>query len=162
VFSDDILNKAQALISASAAAGVKIATVESCTGGLIGGCLVSIAGSSAVFERGFLTYSNEAKIDMVGVPPATIDAHGAVSRETAIAMAEGGLACAPVDMAVAVTGIAGPAGGTAEKPVGMVAISVARKGQDTICEVPIFDGDRTEIRLATVEYALDMMLKVLH
>ena len=104
---------------------LKIATAESCTGGLVAAALTEIAGSSDVVDRGFVTYSNDAKKAMLGVPEATLASHGAVSRETAEAMAQGALAHAPVDLAVAITGIAGPGGGTAGKPVGLVHFAAA-------------------------------------
>lgn len=107
------------------ARGLKVATAESCTGGLVAGALTDIAGSSDVFDRGFVTYSNEAKQEILGVPPATLTKHGAVSAETAAAMAQGTLARSRADVAVAVTGIAGPGGGSADKPVGLVHFAAA-------------------------------------
>src|SRR5690606_23911427 len=111
--------------------GLTIATAESCTGGLIIGTLTEIAGSSAAVDRGFITYSNQAKTDLLGVPAELIAQVGAVSREVAIAMAEGALARSPADLAVAVTGIAGPGGGSTDKPVGLVHFGAARRGQPT-------------------------------
>ena len=118
-----------AVLDACRARGWHVATAESCTGGLVAAALTAIAGSSDVVERGFVTYSNEAKSELLGVPPATIAAHGAVSAETAAAMAEGAVARAPVDLAVSITGVAGPGGGSAEKPVGLVYFGVARRGR---------------------------------
>jgi nicotinamide-nucleotide amidase len=161
MFSDETLARAARLIEASSNAGVMLATVESCTGGLIAGALISVAGSSSAFERGFVTYTNEAKMEVVGVPSETLAAHGAVSAETAIAMAEGALQICPADLSVGVTGVAGPGGGTPEKPVGTVAIAVALRGAQSVCEIPRFDGDRTAVRLATVDKAMDMMLAML-
>jgi nicotinamide-nucleotide amidase len=135
-----------------------LATAESCTGGLIAGALTDIAGSSDVVERGFVTYSNRAKTEMLGVPAALIARHGAVSAEVARAMATGVLAHAPVELSVAVTGIAGPGGGSAEKPVGLVHLAVARRGEKVQSEQQIFPGDRGAIRRATVERALEMLL----
>jgi len=135
-----------------------VATAESCTGGLIAGALTDIAGSSDIVERGFVTYSNRAKTDMLGVPAAIIAWHGAVSAEVARAMANGALAHAPVELAVAVTGIAGPGGGSAEKPVGLVHLATARRGGKTQDEHQIFPGDRTAIRRATVERALELLI----
>ncbi|MQW87220.1 CinA family protein, partial [Sinorhizobium saheli] len=112
----DIGQKAQAIITDFTARGLKLATAESCTGGLIAGALTEIAGSSCVVDRGFVTYSNDAKIAMLGVGPETLAAHGAVSRETALEMARGAVSHSAADIAVAVTGIAGPSGGSAEKP----------------------------------------------
>jgi nicotinamide-nucleotide amidase len=135
-----------------------IATAESCTGGLIAGALTDIAGSSDVVERGFVTYSNRAKTEMLGVPAALIAWHGAVSAEVARAMAGGALAHAPVELTVAVTGVAGPGGGSAEKPVGLVHLAVARRGEKVQSEHHVFPGDRAAIRRATVERALELLL----
>ncbi len=161
MFSDETLDRAARLIRVATDANVMIATVESCTGGLIAGAITSVAGSSAAFERGFVTYTNEAKIEVVGVPKIILNTHGAVSAETAIAMAEGGLEICPADLSVGVTGVAGPGGGTPEKPVGTVAIAVAHRGKPSVCKIPRFDGDRTAVRLATVDQALEMMLAML-
>lgn len=135
-----------------------VATAESCTGGLIAGALTDIAGSSDVVERGFVTYSNRAKTEMLGVPAALIAWHGAVSAEVARAMATGALAHAPVELAVAVTGIAGPGGGSADKPVGLVHLATAQRGGKTQSEHHVFPGDRSGIRRATVERALELLL----
>lgn len=146
------------MLDAARAAHLRIATAESCTGGLVIGCLTEIAGSSAVVERGFVTYANEAKSAMLGVPPALIDAHGAVSEEVARAMAEGALDHAPADLAVSITGIAGPGGATPTKPVGLVHFAVARRGRPTRHERRVLAGDRTAIRAAAVDCALDLLL----
>lgn len=159
MLSDEMTNKAEQLLSACQKSGLMLATAESCTGGLIAGALTAIAGSSAVVERGFVTYSNEAKNELLGVPMKTIESHGAVSPETAIAMAEGALANAPVDITVAVTGVAGPGGGSPEKPVGTVQIASANKGKSTVTQEFHFDGDRDSIREQTVVAALEMMLR---
>ena len=121
------------------------------------GALTAIAGSSDVVERGFVTYSNEAKSDLLGVPPETIAAHGAVSSETAAAMAEGAVARAPVDLAISVAGVAGPGGGSATKPVGLVIFGLARR--DGLCrtERRIFDGDRSAVRQAALQVALGLL-----
>lgn len=150
---------AEDLIAACQARGLRLATVESCTGGLIAGCVTSVAGSSAVFERGLVTYANQAKSDLAGVPPALFapGGPGAVSEETARAMAEGALAHAPVDLAVAVTGVAGPGGGTDAKPVGLVHIACARRGFPTRHERHHFKGDRERVRLQAVESALRLL-----
>jgi nicotinamide-nucleotide amidase len=146
------------IVSAAKAAGLTIATAESCTAGLIVGTLTEIAGSSAVVDRGFVTYSNEAKTGMLDVAPALIGVHGAVSREVAIAMAEGAIRASRADIAVAVTGIAGPGGGSAEKPVGLVHFAVAvRGGVTTHAERQFGDIGRSEIRLASVRTALQMI-----
>lgn len=140
--------------------GLLIATAESCTGGLIAGCLTAVAGSSDVVDRGFVTYTNAAKTEMLGVPAALIDAHGAVSEPVARAMAEGALARSTADIAVAVTGIAGPGGGSAEKPVGLVHLAVARTGLPTRHRRAVFDGDRDAVRAATVAAALELVSSV--
>ncbi len=157
--NDDLIIAASAVLDAARAAGMKIATAESCTGGLIAASLTEIPGSSDVFERGFVTYSNEAKTEMLGVPAGLIAAPGAVSEPTARAMAKGALAHSRADIAVAVTGIAGPDGGSPEKPVGLVFIGAAGKGNPTVVERHIFPGDRAEIRRATAMRALEIMLR---
>ena len=134
-----------------------IATAESCTGGLLAGALSEIPGSSDVFERGFTTYSNEAKAEMLGVPMALIQAHGAVSAPVARAMADGALAHSNAGLSAAVTGVAGPGGGTAAKPVGLVFVAVARRGRDTVVERHDFPGDRARIRAQSVLAALALM-----
>ena len=137
-----------------------LATAESCTGGLVAGALTEVAGSSDVVDRGFVTYSNAAKTAMLGVPEATLAAHGAVSAETARAMAEGALAAAGVDAAVAITGIAGPGGGSPEKPVGLVHFACARRdGRVEHREKRFGDPGRAEIRRLSVLEALDLLLK---
>jgi nicotinamide-nucleotide amidase len=141
------------------AAGLRIATAESCTGGLIAGALTAIAGSSDVIEGGLVTYSNEAKTALLGVPAPLIASVGAVSDEVARAMAEGALVrLSGADIAVAVTGIAGPGGGTALKPVGLVHFGLAWRGKATSVEHLVFPGDRADIRAATVARALELLL----
>ncbi len=135
-----------------------IATAESCTGGLIIGALTDIAGSSDIVDRGFITYSNRAKTEMLSVPAALLAWHGAVSAEVARAMANGVLANAQVELAVAVTGIAGPGGGSADKPVGTVHLAVNRRGGKVVSEMHVFPGDRDAIRRSTVVRALEMLL----
>src|SRR5262245_14878681 len=127
MFPKPIRKLADDVLQAARSAGLKIATAESCTGGLVAGALTEIAGSSDVVERGFVTYSNQAKCDLLGVTIEMLIAHGAVSEEVARAMAEGAVANSGADVAVSVTGIAGPGGGTATKPVGLVHIACARK-----------------------------------
>jgi nicotinamide-nucleotide amidase len=139
------------------AQGQHLATAESCTGGLIAAACTAIAGSSDWFERGFVTYSNEAKIEMLGVLPALIATHGAVSAEVVRAMAEGALAKSRADLAVAVTGIAGPGGGSRDKPVGTVWFGLARKGGGVDVELLRLQGDRTAIRQQTVAIALQRL-----
>lgn len=153
-----LLPLALAVVEDCAAKGLTIATAESCTGGLIAAVLTEIAGSSAVVDRGFVTYSNEAKTGMLGVAPALIGARGAVSSEVAIAMAEGAIRGSRADIAVAVTGIAGPGGGSAEKPIGLVHFAVAvRDGATTHGERRFGDIGRSAVRLAAVEAALEMI-----
>ena len=138
-----------------------IATAESCTGGLIAGALTEIAGSSAVVDRGFVTYSNAAKTAMLGVPAALIDRVGAVSKEVALAMVVGALAKSDADLAVAVTGIAGPGGGSAEKPVGLVHFAAMRRGGQAVHEAHVFaNRDRSGVRHDTVANALTMLSRL--
>ena len=148
---------AEAVLAHHRRAGTKLATAESCTGGAIAAALTDVAGSSDVFERGFVVYSNEAKTELLGVPAALIAKHGAVSEEVASAMAAGALAHSHADMVVSVTGIAGPGGGTPAKPVGLVYIGCARRGGATSVERHVFAGDRAAVRAATVERALEFM-----
>jgi nicotinamide-nucleotide amidase len=150
---------ARTVLDSCRAAGLKLATAESCTGGLIAATLTEIAGSSDVVERGFVTYSNEAKTELLGVPAGLIETHGAVSAEVAAAMAEGVLARAPVELAVSVTGIAGPGGATPVKPVGLVFLGVARRGGAARTERHVFPGDRSAVRAASVKRALEMLLE---
>lgn len=152
-----ILTSATSVLAVCRMAGLRVATCESCTGGLIAASLTAIAGSSDVVECGFVTYSNAAKTALVGVPAALIEAHGAVSEQVARAMAEGALAHSEADIAVAVTGVAGPGGGSAEKPVGLVWFGGARTGRATIAMHRVFPGDRGEVRRATVALALDLI-----
>jgi nicotinamide-nucleotide amidase len=157
--NDDL---ADALLQACQQRGIVLATAESCTGGMIIAALTDIAGSSAVVDRGFITYSNQAKTEMLGVSAATLDAHGAVSRETAIEMAAGALARSPAGLTLAVTGIAGPGGGSAEKPVGLVWFGVALAGRPVITERQLFaDKGRDFIRRETVRHALELGLRAL-
>ena len=146
-----LLDLATQVLDRAKVRGVLIATAESCTGGLIAGCLTEIAGSSAVVERGFVTYSNE-------VPAETIAAMGAVSEAVARAMAEGALARSRAGLTVAVTGVAGPGGGSAEKPVGLVHFGCAMAGAETVHRREIFPGGRSAVREATVRTALEMLL----
>ena len=162
MFSPELLTDATDLLATFRKHGFKIATAESCTGGLIAALLTEIAGSSDVVERGFVTYSNEAKMELVGVPPATLASVGAVSRETALAMAAGAVAHSRAQISVAVTGVAGPGGGTSEKPVGLVHLCVQAEGQPPHHrEMRYGDLSRTAIRMATVETALDMLFEEL-
>ena len=147
-----------------AARGWMLATAESCTGGLIAAACTDLAGSSAWFERGFVTYSNEAKSELLGVDPASIAAHGAVSEEVARAMAGGAVAHSRAQVALAVTGVAGPAGGSPDKPVGTVWFGWHLPGQgqgQTHTERRRFDGDRAAVRAATVDHALRTLVQLL-
>jgi nicotinamide-nucleotide amidase len=156
--SDELHTAVVAVLEACRARGLKVATAESCTGGLVAGALTEIAGSSDVVDRGFVTYSNEAKQQMLGVPAKTIDKHGAVSRETAEAMARGALGNANADIVVSITGIAGPGGGSKEKPVGLVHFAAAsRNGALTHKEMRYGDIGRSEVRRLSVLQALAML-----
>src|SRR5271157_5882177 len=158
LFPDDLTVRAAALFNRCLAARLKVATAESCTGGLIAGLLTEIAGSSAVVERGFIVYSNDAKVELLGVPAATIAADGAVSEATARAMAEGALKASRADLAVSVTGIAGPDGGSAEKPVGLVWFGCARRGGATVAREERFGAiGRENVRMASVTTALGLL-----
>lgn len=136
-----------------------LATAESCTGGLVAAACTAVAGSSDWFERGFVTYSNEAKVRSLDVPAALIARHGAVSREVALAMAEGVLRQAPVDLALGVTGIAGPGGAVPGKPVGTVWLGLAVRGEAPRAELLQLSGDRASIRAQTVQQALQRLLE---
>lgn len=138
----------------------QLATAESCTGGWIAEAVTAIGGSSAWFDRGFVTYSNAAKTDMLGVSAATLGAHGAVSEATVREMAEGALARSLADCAVAVSGVAGPTGGTPAKPVGMVCIGWAAKAAPTACVTLQLAGDRAAVRRQTVIHALEGILRL--
>jgi len=140
--------------------GLKLATAESCTGGMVSAALTDLAGASNVFERGFVTYSNEAKMELLGVSEETLSQHGAVSAETAREMAEGALRHSRADMAVSITGIAGPGGGSAEKPVGLVWFGLAVKGKEPRAEKRIFlAGERAIVRRDSVATALSLVLE---
>lgn len=141
---------------------LKCAVAESCTGGGIAFALTGIPGSSKFFERGFVTYSNLSKEELVGVPENIIQAYGAVSKETAEKMAEGALAKSPVDFAISVTGIAGPDGGTKDKPVGTVWFGFATSMTDTRTTSQYFTGSRESIRLATIHYIFEWGYDILH
>ncbi len=160
MFPESVEKRAAELLEACRAAGLTLATAESCTGGLIAACLTDFAGSSDVVERGFVTYSNEAKSELLGVPAELIARVGAVSAEVAEAMAEGALAHARADLAVSVTGIAGPGGATPGKPVGLVFLGGCRRGAAPRHLRRVFPGDRTAVRLAAVETALDLALEL--
>ncbi len=154
---DALVGEAAELLAACREKHLKLATAESCTGGLIAAILTEVAGSSDVFERGFVTYSNEAKTEMLGVPADLIASHGAVSEAVARAMALGALRHSRANIAVSVTGVAGPGGGTAGKPVGLVHLGVARGETVTHQEIRLGDTGRRAIRLATVAEAFRLV-----
>jgi nicotinamide-nucleotide amidase len=157
VFDDEILTLAQSVLDACRARNWRLATAESCTGGLVAAALTAIAGSSDVVERGFVTYSNEAKSELLGVSSEIIAAHGAVSAETATAMAQGAIARAPVELAISVTGIVGPGGATPTKPVGLVLFGLARRDGACRTERRIFPGDRSAVRQSALKEALQLL-----
>jgi nicotinamide-nucleotide amidase len=158
MLADDILETARSLVADYAAAGLKLVTAESCTGGLVAAAITDVPGSSAVLERGFVTYSNEAKAEALGVSLELLKVHGAVSAQVAVAMAEGALRHSRADVAVSITGIAGPGGATETKPVGLVYLAVARSGCGTV-DVGCHFGDlgRRQVREAAVRKAFDML-----
>jgi nicotinamide-nucleotide amidase len=157
----NLLEEARSLLDLCRTKKLTIATAESCTGGLLAATLTDVAGSSDVFERGFVTYSNNAKQVMLGVAADTIERYGAVSPETAKAMATGALAHAPVDLSVSVTGIAGPQGAVPGKPVGLVHFAAAsRRGQLIHAERAYGDIGRSQVRRASVERALSMLREI--
>ena len=158
MLDDALLVRAEALVTAYAAAGLRVATAESCTGGLVASVLTAVPGSAAVVERGFVTYSNEAKAEAIGVAADLIAAHGAVSEPVARAMAEGALARSRADVAVAITGIAGPGGGSELKPVGLVHFGLAARGRPVLHRERRYgDPGRAEIRRLAVAEALDLL-----
>lgn len=157
--SEEERKAAAAVIERCRALGWTVVTAESCTGGLVAAVLTEIPGSSDVFDRGFVTYSNAAKEAMLGVPADTLAAHGAVSAETASAMAKGALARAGVDLAVSITGVAGPGGGSAAKPVGLVHFAAASRRGEIARERRFGDLGRAEVRRRSVLEALAMLLE---
>jgi nicotinamide-nucleotide amidase len=162
MFPEALLAKARGLLTAAREKHLRIVTAESCTGGLIAGLLTEIPGSSDVIERGFVTYSNEAKQELLGVPAEMLRLHGAVSEPVARAMAQGALQHAHAERSIAVTGIAGPGGGSAAKPVGLVYIAVARPEGDVMTrEYRFGDIGRDRVRLAAVEKALALLADIL-
>ena len=155
-----MLKDAPALIQKLTRANQTLSTVESCTGGLLFGYLTAVPGASAVLERGFITYSNQAKQEMVGVTAKTLAAYGAVSEQTAEEMAKGGCQIARTNLSISLTGIAGPSGGTAEKPVGLVWISAFRKDGIQQTERHLFTGDRQHIRVLACTHAIALLLRM--
>ncbi len=156
MLESDTPEKAQAILEIYRKHKLKIATAESCTGGLIAAAFTHVPGSSDVFERGFVTYSNEAKIEMLNVPRSLIQQHGAVSADVAGAMAQGTLTFSHADIAVSVTGVAGPSGGSADKPVGLVWFGRARRGGVCTTHAKNFAGDRAAVRSQSVDFALSL------
>jgi len=154
---DTLRDVVTTLLQACRERGVMLATAESCTGGLLAGALTAIPGSSDVVERGFVVYSNAAKHEMLGVPIAMIERHGAVSEEVARALAEGAIGRSHAHLTVSITGVAGPGGGSEAKPVGLVHFATARRGQPTLAHHRIFPGDRDTIRLGAVAVALSLL-----
>ena len=162
MFSKNLLTLSETVLDLARAQHLKLVTAESCTGGLVGAVLTEIAGSSEVFERGFVTYSNQAKMQMLGVSGDILNTHGAVSEAAVRAMAEGALAHSPADVSVAITGVAGPGGGSADKPVGLVHFAAARLGQATLAEEHRFgEIGRDAVRVASVEVALKLLLRAM-
>lgn len=157
MFDHEIRESAEHVLDVCRRKNLRVVTAESCTGGLIAGALTAIAGSSDVVDRAFITYSNEAKREMIGVPWDAILGHGAVSEPVARAMAAGALARGNAQIAVSVTGVAGPGGGSPDKPVGLVHFAAQRTGHDPIVERHVFPGDRDQIRRLTVVTALAMV-----
>jgi len=154
----DLTDLAKEVLNAAKAQKKRIVTAESCTGGLLGGCLTANAGSSDVIDCGFITYSNESKSRLLGVPRDAVENFGAVSDIVASAMAEGALAQTDADMAVSITGIAGPGGGTKEKPVGLVYMALAETNTDAVVKRYVFAGTRGDIRRAAVGAAMELLL----
>ena len=159
MFPEDIQTLARQVIETAAARGLVLVTAESCTGGLVAGALTAIAGSSAVVERGFVTYSNASKTELLAVPADLIEACGAVSEPVARAMARGALAGSGADLSVSVTGVAGPGGGTAEKPVGLVHFSAVGPNGEIHAMHRFGDIGRDQVRLASVRVALGLLLE---
>ena len=154
---DALLSEAASLVETCRARRIRLATAEGCTGGLIAGVLTAVSGASDVLERGFVAYSNAAKTELLGVPATTIAAAGAVSGPVIEQMAEGALQRSHADITVAVTGIAGPDGGSTDKPLGLVWFGLAARGQPVFSESRAFPGNRTAIRIAAVAHALALI-----
>ena len=158
MFTSALRDKTSELLQLCRSSVKRIVVAESCTGGLVSACLTEIPGSSDVFESGFITYSNNAKIKELKVPKNLIDTVGAVSEEVACAMASGALACSHADLSLAVTGIAGPAGASPEKPVGLVHFAVAGRSSATSHQKVVIPGDRSMVRIASVNIGINMLL----
>jgi nicotinamide-nucleotide amidase len=159
MFPQTLLERASRALEAAKSAGVRIATAETCTAGLVAGCLTSVPGASQIFERGFVLYHDSAKATGLGVPEAVSRAHGAVSAEVTQGLAEGALSHSGAGVAIAVTGYAGPGGGNEKNPVGTCYIAAAARGRPTLVERHVFPGDRNAVRLAAVGAALDLIAR---
>ncbi len=157
MYPEILIIMAEDLINACRKNAIKLALAESCTGGLVAGCVTAVNGSSDIFDRGFVTYSNQAKTEMLGVTEKLLKNFGSVSEQVAIAMAEGAIANSNADISLSITGVAGPGGGTDEKPVGLVHMAVARKGTSIRHERHIFKGDRERVRIQAVESGLKLL-----
>lgn len=153
----ELVQEAAALLDLCRSLGFRLAIAESCTGGLVAATLTEVAGSSDVVDRGYVVYANQAKVDMLGVRPASLERFGAVSETVAREMAEGALERSGCDLAVAITGIAGPGGGSPEKPVGLVHFAAARRGLPTRHERHLLPGDRHAVRLASARVAMRLL-----
>jgi len=156
-FDPALIAAAAELLDTYRKAGLRIVTAESCTGGLVAACLTEVPGSSDVVERGFVTYSNQSKTELLQVPVETIEKHGAVSPHVARAMAEGALARSHANVALSVTGVAGPGGGTPTKPVGLVYLACQRKGREPLIERHHFHGDRQTVRRESLEAGFELL-----
>ena len=159
MFSVKIIKLAERVILACAKNNLRLTTAESCTGGLISGCLTAVSGASKILYCGYVTYSNQSKTKLLDVSANILNEYGAVSEIVSKSMANGAIKSGDAEASIAVTGVAGPSGGTTEKPVGLVHISAARKNYKTLHESHFFEGDREAIRLQTVEAALNLLLK---
>jgi nicotinamide-nucleotide amidase len=158
MFSSKLIDLAEDVISTCQNNNLQLATAESCTGGLIAGCLTAVSGASDVLHYGYVTYTNQAKINILGVSASILREHGAVSELVSRTMADGALKSGDANIAVSVTGIAGPSGGSDKKPVGLVHIAVARTDYETLHERNLFEGDRQAIRQQTIAAALELLL----
>ena len=156
MFSSELFDQADVLIKILKKQGIRIVTAESCTGGLLASLFTEIPGASEIFERGFITYSNDAKIENLGVPQKMIHSYGAVSSEVASAMAQGAIDNSHANLSIAITGIAGPDGGNADKPIGLVYIAISYNGNTSALK-NIFKGTRSMIRLQTLEKSLELI-----
>tara|TARA_Y100001936_G_C16024163_1_gene641390 strand:+ start:77 stop:568 length:492 start_codon:yes stop_codon:yes gene_type:complete len=159
LFSTKLIKIAEQVILACERNNLRLVTAESCTGGLISACLTSVSGASKIYHCGYVTYTNQSKTDLLGVSAEILNEHGAVSKNVSKLMAIGAISSGDSDISVSVTGVAGPNGGTIEKPVGLVHISVARKNFEILHEKHLFDGNRETIRLQTVKSSLALLLK---